>query len=214
MYTVPFLSTVIALMFYQRSSQKRAVLNYFGIFVSTFYLMFTAVNKLYIQNKFETALQDQNVAYSRIMTSPSPLNNILWRGVAKSADGYWEGYVSLFDEDNQVNFVYIPANTYLLKPFQTYPQIQKLKWITSDFYAITQKNGSLYLNDMRYGRLNGWGKVEGEFIFSFRLVESRSQYNDELMVYRERPSFKIDRAMLLLFADRLLGRSVFNLNSG
>ena len=208
-YTVPFLLTVIALMFYHRSSQKRVVLNYLGIFVSTLYLMFTVVNKLYVQDRFETALQDQNLTFSRILSSPTPFNNFLWRGVAKGPDGYWEGYLSLFDEQHNIDFVYTSANLNLLKSLQNHPQIQKLEWITSDFYSISQKNESLFLNDMRFGRLNGWGKVEGEFVFSFKLVESHSQHSDNLLVYRERPSFKIDQKMLLLFADRLLGKSVF-----
>jgi inner membrane protein len=208
-YTVPFLLTVIALMFYKRTSQKRVVLNYLGIFVSSFYLMFTVVNKLHVQDKFKVSLQNREISFSRIISSPSPFNNILWRGAAKGQDGYWEGYYSLFDKGDDIKFLYIPANTDLLKPLQTYPQIKKLQWITNDFYTISRNNGSLYLNDMRYGRLNGWGKVEGEFVFSFRLVESNIQDSDKLKVYRNRPSIQIDRGMLLLFADRILGKAVF-----
>lgn len=209
LYTVPFLMTVIALMFYHRNAPQRKVLNYLGITVSTLYMMFTITNKMYVQHTFQKELQKQNLSYNRIMTSPAPLNNFLWRGVAKSSDGYREGYLSLFDEEKNIHFDHTPANNHLLESLQGYSQIRKLKWITNNFYSISQKNGFLYLNDMRYGRLNGWGKVEGEFVFSFRLVETRKLQSEELYVFRERPSVNIDQNMLTQYAQRVLGKAVF-----
>jgi inner membrane protein len=95
-------------MFYKKSSYKRRVLNYLGITVSTAYLAFTTVNKLYVSQVFHSSLQRQNIRYSSLMTAPTLINNFLWRGVAETEDGFREGYYSLFDKTEPVSFTFTP----------------------------------------------------------------------------------------------------------
>jgi inner membrane protein len=205
LYTVPFLLTVIALMFYHRSDNRRQTLNYLGLAVSTIYLTFTAVNYLYIHQKFSNELARQDIQYSRIIASPTPFNNFLWRGVAESEDGYWEGYYSHFDDGKEISFNYTPGNHQLISHLRNEKEIRKLIWITNGFYSMTAKNNSLYLNDMRYGKLNGWGKVEGEFVFSFLIRENARDRYGSMYITRERPKIPIGKQMLQQFFRRILG---------
>jgi inner membrane protein len=209
LYTVPFLVTVIALMFYDRSSHKRRVLNYLGITVSTVYLAFTTVNKLYVSQVFYSNLQRQNIRYNSLMTAPTPMNNFLWRGVAETEDGFREGYYSLFDNAEPVSFTFTPKNHELIRDLANEPRIQKLIWITKGYYSLVSLKGTLYLHDMRYGRLNGWGKFEGEFIFSFRIEKPPGVSHQNVHIFRERASLKLNRHLLKIFALRLLGNTHF-----
>jgi inner membrane protein len=206
-YTIPFLMTVIALMFYHRSDNRRRTLNLLGLTVSTFYLALTVVNNQYIHQKFTNELARQNIEFGRIITSPTPFNNFLWRGVAEGDGGFWEGYFSHFDQGNQIDFTFTPANHELLNPIRSSEQIRKLVWITNGFYAMSEKNNSLYLNDMRYGKLNGWGKVEGEFVFSFLIQKDLTGRSGELSIDRKRPDMAIGRNLLEQFVRRILGDS-------
>ncbi len=205
LYTLPLLIGVIAVMFLHRTSSRRRLLNYVGIGVSTAYLALTVVNKVYINSVFQDQLHQQNIAHSRILTSPTPFNNILWRGVAQGTEGYWEGYYSWFDKNQRVLFQFTRANHQALDHLKEQPSIKKLRWLTDGFYTVNSRNGFLYLNDMRYGRLNGWGKLEGEFVFSFRIQEKNLSADRSLRVWRERPSLDVDRSLLRSFGRRLLG---------
>jgi inner membrane protein len=205
LYTVPFLLTVIALMFYHRSDNKRRTLNQLGLVVSSLYLTFTVVNSLYIHQKFSNELTRQNIQFNRIITSPTPLNNFLWRGVAEGEEGYWEGYYSHFDDGRKIAFNFIPGNHQLISHLRNEEEIRKLFWITNGFYSMTVKNNSLYLNDMRYGKLNGWGRVEGEFIFSFLIRENTRDMTGTMYITRERPKMLIGKQMLQKFLRRILG---------
>jgi inner membrane protein len=205
LYTVPFLACVIVVLFLKRTSEKRRVFNYLGIGISSLYLMFTAANKIYINSVFEKELQSQGIEFRQTLTAPTPMNNILWRGVAESPDGFYEGYYSLFDKNHQIKFDYIPRNQHLLEDYKDNVQIEKLIWITKGYYSLNEEDGSLIFNDMRYGRLNGWGKFEGEFVFSFRITKFGSHYRDNLYVQRESPNLKINKQMLVVFARRLFG---------
>lgn len=205
LYTVPLLACVIVVLFLKRTSEKRRVFNYLGIGISSLYLMFTAANKIYINSVFEKELQSQGIEFRQTLTAPTPMNNILWRGVAESPDGFYEGYYSLFDKNHQIKFDYIPRNQHLLEDYKDNVQIEKLIWITKGYYSLNEEDGSLIFNDMRYGRLNGWGKFEGEFVFSFRITKFGSHYRDNLYVQRESPNLKINKQMLVVFARRLFG---------
>lgn len=202
LYTLPLLMSIIFVLFLRRTSKKRRFLNYMGIIVSSLYLLLTIGNKIYIENVFKKQLDEANIAYTRIQTSPTPLNNLLWRGVAEGANGFWEGYYSLFDGSNKIKFEYIEKNHHLLEGFYHQPTIRKLIWLTNDYYAMVWKNGSLYLNDMRYGRMNGWGKFEGEFIFAYKL---ETVDHDNINIYRKRPKFNFTGQILTLFARRMFG---------
>lgn len=77
-YTVPFLALVIILSWFTRQKPIRRTLAWSGIIVSSFYLAFTVFNKSRVNAIWQNSLQSQNINYSRYMTSPTILNNVLW----------------------------------------------------------------------------------------------------------------------------------------
>jgi len=205
------LAGLVALIFLHRTSTRRRALNYLGIGLSTSYLLFTAVNELYVNSVFARQLDAQDIKYQRILAAPTPLNNILWRGVAESDSGFYEGYNSLFDKSGIIRFEYTPKNHRLIKPYRRDPDIEKLARLTKGFFVISEVGQDLYFNDMRYGRMPGWGKAEGEYIFSFRITDMEPVSGKTLEIRRVRPQIPRDFSMFKTLARRALGYRVKNI---
>ena len=204
-YSLPFMLSVIVLLFFHRTSAKRRLINYLGLGISTLYLAFTVVNKLYVTSVFERQLNEQHIAFQRILTSPTPFNNLLWRGVAQTKAGFQVGYFSLLDKSHSIRFDFIPAHHQLIKNLEREASVQTLIRITGGFYALEKRNNAVYFNDMRYGRLNGWGQADGPFIFSFRISPALENSQQKLTVERVRPPIKLNREIFISLCRRISG---------
>lgn len=150
-YTVPFLLCLIIAAFYHKSNRKRQIFNWLGIALSTTYLVFTFFNQNTMKDKFETLLQDRNVAYNRVSVLPTIFNNALWQCVAETDSNYIFTNYSVFDEDlDKIKLVPIAKNHDLLKPYMDNHEVQILTWFSKDYYNIEKnKNGSLTYNDLK-----------------------------------------------------------------
>lgn len=202
-YTLPLLITVIALMFFQRSDRKRRILNYVGLGLSTAYLTLTAVNKLYVDSVFEKSLRSQNISYKRFFTNPTPLNNILWRGVAETEDGFFEGLYSLLDCHQRIEFRFISKNHELIQPFVARGELDELIWFTKGYFCVSQKDGLLFVNDLRFGETDMGLHRLGEYLFSFRLKSNHN--NDAVDIERVGVRVRISKELLRHLFRRVLG---------
>lgn len=201
LYTVPFLISVIVILFLKRDSKKRKFINYLGLGISSLYLAFTIVNKIYINSVFEEQMNLLGIKYEKYMTSPTPFNNILWRGLIKTSNGYYEGFYSLFDQVDEVKFNYIPRNDGPIKGISDSYAIKQLLWFSGEYYTITEKNNDFFFNDLRFGSMNGWIAKNEDYVFSFRIIND----NGEIKINREFPNFNIDGEILSAFWDRIKG---------
>lgn len=206
LYTLPLLLSVITLMFMNRTSKKRRATLYIGLGLSSLYLAFTVVNKFYINSKFEQALNNQNISYSRYFTNPAPLNNLLWRVVAESDDGYWEGLYSLLDQNAQVSFRFIAKNHELIKPYQNHVEIKELIFASKGYYSIIPKNAVLYFNDLRFGKTDLGILNDGDYIFSYAIENDAGDPN-QLEIQRAVPNIRIRKKLLSMFFRRIQGKS-------
>jgi len=168
-YTVPLLASIIAALFFKRVSRKQQFLNNMGLIISTLYLVLTVFNKFYITSIFENRLKKQNITYSRIMTYPTILNNLLWQGVVEGEDTFYTGYYSLFDKNGDIKFIVVKKNHYLINDIKDESPIAKLKWFSKGYFSISKQSEFLFFNDMRYGLINGDNRIK--FIFSFKIFK-------------------------------------------
>ena len=187
LYTVPFLLCLIIASRFHRTSQKRRFINYLGLGLSSAYLLFTVFNKFHVNDKFEEALQAQNITYTtdRLITSPTPLNNIMWYGLAEAEDGYYAGLYSLLDTKNAIEFKFIPRNEKLIGELEETRAIKELKWFSKDYYTIEKKeNGNLVFVDLRFGLISGWNAGDKSiYPFFFNVLQSA---NNTLEVVQDR----------------------------
>ncbi|WP_053991323.1 metal-dependent hydrolase [Mangrovimonas sp. TPBH4] len=174
-YTLPFLGCMVLVMRFKRSNPKRLFWTRLGLGVSSLYMLFTLVNKLYINSVFERSFKDANISFSRFRTQPTILNNILWYGIAETDSSYYVGYYSLLDTDAHVKRVMtLPKQHELLDV--NHPDIQKLTWFSDGYFnLIKEREKEIRYDDLRYPMLNP--DDPNSSIFSFYLEEKGTRWD-------------------------------------
>jgi inner membrane protein len=172
LYTLPFLLFVLVVLFLRRENRLRRVINGVGLFLSTFYLVLTVINKQVVDAVFANELHRQGKSVSAFSTYPTPFNNLLWYVVAKEPSGYDFGYYSLLGRQRPLNFRFIPHQHHLITPYRESYVVERLRWFSKDQFAITGRPDSLVWNDLRFGLANGWDgdSVAPAYVFSFELL--------------------------------------------
>lgn len=173
LYTLPFLVCLIMASRYSRTSVNRQKLNRLGLILSSSYLMLSLVMKGVAFQKFEDALQQQGIAYSEIETKPSPFNTILWSANVKTEDAFLIGEYSIQDTQ-PIDFRSYPKQHDKIDHLRTYNNLKRLIDITKGWYTITEQQGELYLNDLRFG-LVSLDPDTKKFAFSYHLEEKTNQ---------------------------------------
>lgn len=170
LYTVPFLFFLVLTMFQKRTSPKRKKYNRLGLIISSSYLVLTLVLKGVTYKKFTNALDEQQIAYNKIQTKPGPLNTVLWLANVETEDAFLIGDYSFFDSQ-PIEFHSFPKNHHLLGDWIEKPNVQRLIKIAEDgWFTISEKEGKLFFNDLRFGLLNN-DPTNPEFVFSYLLKE-------------------------------------------
>lgn len=169
LYTLPFLICLIAASRLKRTSLKRRKLNRFGLMISSAYLLFSLVMKGITYVKFENALQNQHIKYSKIETRPTPFNTFLWSANVETKENFLIGEYSVFDTQ-PIKFRAYPKQHDRIEHLESYENLQRLIDITGGWYTITEKEGQLYLNDLRFGLLSV-NPTSERFAFSYKLEE-------------------------------------------
>lgn len=173
LYTLPFLVFLILAMRQKRGTEKRRKYNQLGLIISSIYLLIiTPGLKLYTFNKFTEALDNQEIPYKKIETKPSPLNAILWSANVEVDDAYLIGNYSVFDSQ-PVEFTSHAKNHALLGDWSERPNVKRLIKISEGWYTISEKDGDIYFNDLRFGTLSPIPKADADFTFSYKLVEEQ-----------------------------------------
>ena len=168
-YTIPFLICVLVALIAKNGSPTRIKWNKAGLIISSFYLLFTLINKWHVHSTVENSLAKQKIISSGFVTTPTPLNNFLWMSYAADSTGFWFGYYSIFDKTDTIDFYHVNRNEALLKPFENDSEIKILKQFSKGNYCITKNKDSIYFNDIRFGQVGGWDKPDSTFVFSFKL---------------------------------------------
>ena len=173
-YTVPFVSFVVAASFFHRLNNKRRILTYVGLGISSIYMLWTISNKFKVDRIFENTLQEQGIEYSRAMSTPSILQNILWHCIAEGDSVYYDGMYSLLDSEPRVIIEEIPKNLHFLdsSPEEDHT-LERLSWFTNGYFAVMdQGDGKFQINDLRYGTFRGDGSKAEDYIFSFEIFKN------------------------------------------
>jgi inner membrane protein len=172
LYTVPFLVFLILAIRLPKTSLKRQKWNRFGLIISSVYMVLSLILKGVAFHKFEQALTDQDIDYIEMDTRPAPFNTILWAANIDVGDAYLLADYSFFDTQ-PISFRRVPKQRELLGNLKNTKTIKRLAKIAEGWYAISETNGILYFNDLRFGvyDLNAEALL---FAFSYKLVPSEN----------------------------------------
>ena len=162
LYTLPLLAGVVAALVMTRETDRGHHVNQAGLVISTLYLGWSLVAKVYVQDTIVDNLKTQNIAYQRIFTTPAPFNTVLWRAVVMDEAGYYEAYYSLFDGDSAIDFRHYVSHKELLNGIEDHWPVQRLQWFSKGFYAVQRQGQDIVISDLRMG-------VEPQYVFRFKV---------------------------------------------
>lgn len=207
LYTLPLATGLLIGLRWHPPARFRRWANYIGLGVSSAYLLFTLTNKLYVDHVFETALQAQNHPSERVFTKPTAFNNLLWMGISEGEEGFYVGYYSLLDSHPPVSFEYVPKRHDLLDEATHNPFVDRLRWFSRGYFIVRRaSDGTLHIQDLRFGRSDLGLTDDGKYIFTFNL-----QYNDNGTITgfsRTRPDVEFRMSLLRRFLDRIGGNAL------
>ena len=75
-------------------------------------------------------------------------------------------------------------------------------WFTKDYFSISESDGSLLFNNMRYGYVNRKGDVR-EYLFTYEISQKRGDQKG--LVIKRKRNYKMDKTSFVKFIERILG---------
>ena len=208
LYTMPFLLCLLVAARFVRHDSRRQLWNRLGLAWSCLYLALTVVNHSRVQHTVEAALQDQGRSFEQFLITPTIFNNFLWNVVVDAGDEFLLAQHSILDEI-PVAFYSASKGYDLLHNMDADETIGVLQWFSAGYLnAVRRNDGSLQLNDLRFGTFSGTAKDADDYIFRFKLIDRGPQeaYGFE-RAQGGPPDEKAEDMMMELF-DRASGRAI------
>lgn len=199
-YTLPFLLSLIVMMFFKRNTGKRNLWLKIGLGISSAYMLFTLGNKLYIDSVLKKSLINEKIDFKRFYAQPTIFNNILWYGIAESNDSYHVAYYSLFDSNHEFSdWNELPKERALSE--DEFSGIKRMAWFSNQYFSVYKMEDNLYkYNDLRYPLLDS--EKPNSSVFSFLLYKDNGRLN---MKPFQREDDKASKALSNLW-NRLKGK--------
>lgn len=127
-YTLPLIVLWVVYIFLRKKAWRKIRYTIGAIWI-VIYPAFTFFSKNVATHAFKASLSAENISYSRMITTPEPLQAFLWRAVVQSGPWYYEAYYSLFDDlsaaDTGIKWRYIPNSTVVRHALPYTADIQK-----------------------------------------------------------------------------------------
>jgi inner membrane protein len=191
----------IGLLILRQASNKRVAIAKMAIVLSALYLFLSICFKLFIDHKVEKDLQANNMAYKEYITTPTPLNDLLWYIMVKNDSGYLLGYRSVFDKSDRINYHYDNKNEALLDQVNNNQDAKDLLRFSQGYYTVEVVHDTLEFNVLRFGEILGWAQPHPRPAFYYHL-----QYPDENKLVVQRGRFNgWNEATFKAFVKRMAG---------
>lgn len=161
----------VVLLILKKDSPARVKWSWIPLLIVTAYLFYALINKSIIEKQTKAELEKNHLSYSRLLTTPAPLNNWLWFVAAETDSGYYVNYRSVFDGADSVGFVYFLKEDHLSRQLGGTERIdyEKLIRFSQGFYTLEKWDDALMFNDLRFGQMAGWVDPHARFSFHYDL---------------------------------------------
>ena len=174
-FTILPLIAAIALWIRPANMMYRKRFTRFALVLALCYLLIGMWNKGIVDTDLQSALKKEGIAYKRFFTTPSPLNNLLWLGVAETDSGYEMAYRSVFDTNDSIVFYHYNRNAYLLNRMKDRKDVNKLIRFAKGYYTVENLGDTLVFNDLRFGQVMGWSTPYSPFVFHYFLERGHNE---------------------------------------
>ena len=200
MICVPFICCA-ALVFLPVVNRNRFKWASAGIAWTILYLGVSIYNKSLIVAQTNKDLAQNKILHYSLLTTPAPLQNMLWMVVVGDGKGYYIGYRSVFDKEIHPSFAYFPINERLLDSISDHREVDLLKQFSQHYYTVEKWNDTIVFNDLRFGQIIGWRDPKEKFVFHYYL---HHEADNRLVVQRGRFA-KWNRRAIMSFIRRIAG---------
>lgn len=133
------------------------------------YIVLGMVNKSVVDHKVKAIAAKNGITYNRYLSTPTPLNNMLWYVVMEDSVGYHLGYRSVWDKGDSMHFTYFVRNEAFLEPIEDLEDAHRLVRFSQGYYTIERWDSTLVFNDLRFGQMLGWKYPDARFVFHYYL---------------------------------------------
>ena len=161
LYTLPLLVASLLLLIRPRSKVTHAMVS-LSLVVSTAYLGWSWFAKTETEKAVVAALGDQ--VKGNLLTTPTPMNTLLWRILVLQDDHYLEGYYTVHKPEREIEFSRRELNIELLDQSNHIDSVQRLSWFTHGFMKANVIENQLTISDLRMG-------FEEVFVFTHAVAE-------------------------------------------
>ena len=152
LYTLPLLAGMIAVLIRPASKTAGPWLAA-GLVLSTLYLGWSWTARTIVMANARQSLDAQGVTDARLFITPAPLTTLLWRVVAKTDDGYYEGLDSIVADDGAIEFTFRPSDGQTLAAALPHvPAARRLQWFADGFVGASVQDDTLIMTDLRMGQ--------------------------------------------------------------
>lgn len=169
LYTLPLLFGIGFALFAKIPSTNAKRANAMGLALSSLYIVWSIIAKVYVDHKVELAMQSRGIEVGAYVSTPAPFTTLLWRSVAMVPSTpnphYYEIYTSVFDAPENISFHMYPTQVELLSSIEDKWALQRLRWFTKGLYSVTNEENKIILSDLRMG-------VECSYVFNFEVGEN------------------------------------------
>jgi inner membrane protein len=187
LFTIPLVAGCLAVLLLSADKPLGHRLNTAGLMLSLFYLLWAFGIRELIEHRVREKLARQDIAFSRLVSTPAPFTTFLYRFVGMDQDRYFETYLSIFDGDAPLDVSHYPRNLKLLSGLDAHPPVVKLQWFTRGWYALARQGDDIVISDLRMGS-------EPYYVSRFKVA--RVEGSDLLPVKDEQLETRIDRRQL------------------
>jgi len=164
LYTIWLLIGCISAMLISRDKITGHRLNYAGLALSSIYLSWTVAAKLIVDNRAEQLLNDENIAFDQLMSTPAPFTSFTWRLIGKNREGYFDAFIDVFGEDQPVIINQRPSEEHLLVNLRDHWPVTRLLDFTHGYYSVSRRGDDILITDLRMG-------LESNYVFVFKVAK-------------------------------------------
>ncbi len=176
MFTFILMTGSMIYLFKSKTIMKQIKLIRTTLILASLYLCWTFISKNIAANEFTDQLAKQDICYQKILVSPSPMNSILWHGIAKTTDGYYFGTYSHFDSRDKIEFKFSKSHNEILNQLTGHKLIKYYLDYTQDFPLVkADKEGNVEIFAIKFGPINYFGEPEFVYPLSFNI----NNFNEE-----------------------------------
>lgn len=198
-YTIPFLLLVVISLYINRNKPLRRKFVRAGIVISSTYLFTTFFIKWNVHNKFRENLEQQNIYYDELNTTPTILNGILWSATAYTDSLFYIAEYSYLKTEVPIEWVSYNRNLNSIKNFDC-QAMRNMQWFADGNYFVEpQGTDSLFFYNAKWGRMR-YDVSEAKDAFVFYTLYYRQ--NGEIKHKQIEKNWKFNESLKLLM-DRI-----------